>query len=131
MSTETMPGPERADEDLVRHYLAALSRGEIIEVLDAFSMDASMRDELGRERRGIREIAKAFASQVRPSRVEVEALERTGDAVAARVRMDFPTGHETQVYRTVFRVRRNRIHSLVIDAIPRLGGRKPGSAHRA
>lgn len=107
-----------ADEWLVRQYLAALSNGQVLDALNAFSLDARMRDEAGHERRGIREIAAAFATRERPVRVDIEDLERKGQAVAVRVRMTFAESREPREYRSVFRVSRNRIRSLEIDPVP-------------
>jgi SnoaL-like domain len=107
-----------ADEAVVRHYLTALGSGQVVDALNTFSMDARLRDERGRERRGIREIAAAFASEELPMRVDVEELEQEGEAVSVRIRMTFPETREPQVYRSVFRVNRDRIHSLVIDPMP-------------
>lgn len=107
-----------AEEAVVRHYLAALDRGEVLDALNAFSMDARLRDPAGKERHGIREIAAAFASQDRPVKVDIEDLEKEGEEVAVRVRMTFPESHEPRVYRSVFRVSRDRIRSLVMDPLP-------------
>ncbi len=116
---ETMvPGPEEPDETLVRHYLTALNTGRFIDALNAFSLDASFRDESGRERHGIREIAAAFARREGPLKVDIEELRREGDAVAVRVRMSSPADRTPKMYRSVFRVRRARIHSLEIDPLP-------------
>ncbi len=113
-----------AEEAVVRHYLKALDNGRILDALNTFSMDARMRDAGGHERRGIREIAAAFASQEHPVGVEIEELENEGEAVAVRLRMTFPESHEPRVYRSVFRVSRDRIRSLVIDPVP--GRHVPG-----
>ncbi len=112
--TQTM----RADEQVVRTYLTALNNGQILDALNTFSLDARLRDEAGRERRGIREIAQSFAARERPVHVDIEDLENEGEAVAVRVRMTFPHAEEPREYRGVFRVSRNRIRSLVIDPIP-------------
>jgi ketosteroid isomerase-like protein len=113
----------RSEEALVRDYLTALNEGHFLDALNTFSMDASMRDAAGRERRGIREIAAAFARDERPVRVEIEELTREGDAVAVRVRMRFPQSSVPKTYRSVFRVRRDRIQSLVVDSRPPRGAR--------
>ncbi len=111
-------GTTSADEAVVRHYLTALGNGHVLDALNAFSMDARMREASGRERRGIREIAAAFASQEHPVHVDIEALEKEGESVAVRVRMTFPEAREPRVYRSLFRVSRDRIRSLVIDSLP-------------
>ncbi len=108
----------RADEQVVRTYLTALKNGRVLDALNTFSLDARLRDEAGRERRGIREIAQAFASRERPVRVDIEDLENEGEAVAVRLRMTFSRSQEPRVYRSVFRISRNRIKSLVMDPIP-------------
>ncbi len=115
-----------AEEAVVRHYLTALGNGRVLDALNSFSMDARLRDASGRERHGIREIAAAFASQEHPVRVEIEELEKEGEAVAVRMRMTFPETHEPRVYRSVFRVSRDRIRSLVIDPVPARRGRTLG-----
>ena len=116
---ESIPSAvEEPDERLVRDYLAALNHGQLIDALSAFSMDASFRDQSGREKHGIREIAEAFVRQERPVRVEIEDLQREGDAVSVRVRMSTRANRGPRTYRSVFHVSRNRIHSLEIDPIP-------------
>ena len=112
------------DEAVVRHYLSALGSGHVLDALNTFSMDARMRDEAGRERHGIREIAAAFASQEHPEKVDIEELEKEGEAVAVRVRMTFAGALEPRVYRSVFRVSRDRIHSLIMDPVPMRSSRR-------
>ena len=107
-----------ADEAVVRHYLTALGNGHVLDALNAFSMDAQLRDGTGRERHGIREIAAAFPSQERHGRVDNEDLRNEGGTVAVRVRMTFPKDHEPRAYRGVFRVSRERIRSLILDPVP-------------
>jgi len=111
-------GSSGPDEAVVRHYLTALNNGQFLDALNAFSMDARLRDESGRERNGIREIAASFARREGPMKVEIEDLQREGDAVTVRVRMTSSSNHTPKVYRSVFRVTRERIHSLVIDPLP-------------
>ncbi len=106
------------EETIVRQYLAALDRDAVLDAINAFSLDARMRDEAGRERRGIREIAAAFAIREHPVKVDIEELEKEGEEVAVRVRMTFPEAREPRVYRSVFHVSRDRIRSLVIDPLP-------------
>lgn len=115
------PVAEYADdpeEAVVRQYLTALSNGRVLDALNAFSLDASLRDETGRERRGIREIAAAFARGDRPIKVEIEELTREGDAVAVQARMAFPGSSSPKTYRSVFRVRRDRIESVAVHPLP-------------
>ncbi len=115
-----MPELEQAsaDETVVRGYLEALDHGRILDALSAFSLDARVRDGSGHERRGIREIAAAFVREELPVRVDVEDLEREGETVTARVRMTYPGGRRSQTYRSVFWVRRDRIQSVVMEAVP-------------
>ncbi len=113
-----VPGPDEPDETIVRHYLTALNTGRFIDALNAFSLDASFRDESGHERHGIREIAAAFARREGPLKLEIEELRREGDTVAVRVRMTSAVDRTPKVYRSVFRVRCSRIHSLEIDPVP-------------
>jgi hypothetical protein len=113
-----VPGRDAPDELLVKGYLTALSSGRFLDALNAFSMDASLRDESGRERHGIREIAAAFARGERPLLVEIEDLRHEGDAVSVRVRMSFQANRAPKIYRSVFHIRRDRIHSLEIDPLP-------------
>ncbi len=110
--------PRDPEEVLVRHYLSALGNGQMLDALNTFSMDARLRDEAGRERHGIREIAAAFMNRQRPARMDIEDLQKEGEAVAVRVRMTFEGTREPRVYRNVFRVSRDRIRSLDIDAVP-------------
>lgn len=112
------PARRESDELLVKGYLAALDTGRFLDALNAFSMDASLRDESGRERHGIREIAAAFARGERPVKVEVEELRREGDAVAVRIRMSNSRSRTPRTYRSVFRISRDRILSLEIDPLP-------------
>jgi len=116
METKTT-GSGESDEALVRHYLMALNNGQLLEALNTFSMDARLRDELGRERHGIREIAASFARREEPMKVEIEELQHEGDAVTARVRMSSSASRSPKVYRSVFQVNRERIHSLVIEPV--------------
>ncbi len=107
-----------ADAALVRRYFDALNHGKVLEALNAFSLDARLRDETGKERHGIREIAAAFARRERPIRADIEEMEEKGETVAVRVRMTFPEAREPRVYRGVFQVERQRIRSLVIEPVP-------------
>jgi len=118
MLEAVVPGRDGPDELLVKGYLTALSAGRFLDALNAFSMDASFRDESGRERHGIREIAAAFARRERPLRVEIEDLRQEGDIVLVRVRMSFPENRTPKIYRSVFHVRRDRIDSLEIEPLP-------------
>ncbi len=118
MSEVDVPGFVAPDEAVVRQYLTALKSGRFLDALNAFSMDARMRDRAGQERQGIREIAAAFASLERPVRVEVEDLEKEGEAVAVRVRMTFPGNRAPRRYRSVFWIDRDRIRSLETDPEP-------------
>lgn len=111
-------GNSGPDEAVVMHYLTALNNGQFLDALNTFSMDARFRDESGRERHGIREIAASFARREGPMKVEIEELQREGDAVTVRVRMTSSSNRTAKVYRSVFRVTRDRIHSLVIDPLP-------------
>ncbi len=119
------PGSGEPDEVLVRNYLAALNNGQLIDALNAFATDARFRDESGRERNGIREIAAAFAGRQGPMKVEIESLQRERDAVTVLVRMAPPGLDAPRAYRVVFHVRRDRIRSLVIDPLPRLRSPPP------
>ena len=108
----------------MRDYLTGLNEGHTLDALNAFSMDASVTDAAGRQRRGIREIAAAFARDERPLQVEIEDLTREGDVVAVRMRMQFPQSRSPKTYRSVFRVHRDRIQSLVVDPLPARGSRR-------
>ena len=108
----------------MRHYLAALDRGQVVDALSTFSMDARMRDAHGDEQRGIREIAAAFATRPRPLKVDVEEVRREGEAVAVRMRMTFPDDSDPREFRGIFRVSRERIRSLVLNPVPSSGSRR-------
>ncbi len=114
MMTTTFSGREDTDERIVRDYLTALGSGRVLDALNAFSMDASFRDESGTERRGIREIAAAFARR-EPLRIEIEEVRREGTALVARVRMRASAARRPRLYRSVFRIRQRRIRSLEIE----------------
>lgn len=117
MLATMVSGREEPDERLVRDYLTALRSGQFLDALNAFSMDASFRDESGTERHGIREIAAAFARRERPVNVEIEELRREGDTLVARVRLSLPTQRAARTYRSVFRVRQRRIRSLEFEPL--------------
>ena len=118
MIEETLPSPGEPGEAVVRHYIAALNNGQVVEALNAFSMDASLRDESGHERHGIREIAAAFALRERRVRIEIEELRRDGDRLSLRIRMSDPESRRQRVYRSVFRVGGDRIRALEMDPLP-------------
>lgn len=118
MLQSMMPGQGGPEERLVRSYLTALDNGRFLDALNAFSMDASFRDESGSERHGIREIAAAFARGERPVKVDIEDLRRDGDKVTVWVRMQFSAKPSPKAYRGVFHVERERIHSLEMDPLP-------------
>lgn len=131
MLEAVVPGRDGPDELLVKGYLTALSAGRFLDALNAFSMDALFRDESGRERHGIREIAAAFARRERPLRVEIENLQHEGDVVSVRVRMSFPTNRTPKIYHSIFHVRRDRIHSLEIEPLPASPSKKDRLARPA
>lgn len=118
MSDSMTAGKGGGDETLVRDYLTALNNGRFLDALNTFSMDARLRDEFGRERNGIREIAASFARREEPVKVEIEDLQHEGDAVAVRMRMTSSANRAPKVYWSVFRINRDRIHSLVIEPVP-------------
>ena len=118
MVEATTAGTGELDEAIVRHYLMALNEGQFLDALNAFSMDARLRDESGLERRGIREIAASFARREGPATVEIEELRCEGDTVAVRMRMTSSANRAPTVYRSVFQIDRGRIHSLVIEPVP-------------
>ncbi len=118
MIESTLPGEEEPEEAVVRHYIAALNNGKVLDALSAFSMDASMRDESGLVRHGIREIAAAFARREPSVKVEIEDVRREGDRLTVRVRMTRTADRRPKVYRSVFHVAGDRIHALEISPIP-------------
>jgi len=118
MSEPDSSASDSSDEAVVRHYLLAWNNGQVLDVLNAFSMNARLRDVAGRERHGIREIAKAFAGRERQIRLDIEDLRREGDTVAVRMRLTSPKDHTPRTYRSVFRVSRDRIESLEIVPVP-------------
>lgn len=119
-------GADEPDESLVRDYLNALRTGRFLDALNRFSMDASLRDESGRERHGIREIAAAFARREPPLTMDIEDLHREGDVVSVLMRMTFPDQPAGKEYRNRFHIRHDRISSLEIDALPVPRARKDG-----
>lgn len=119
-----VPGQDGPDESLVRDYLRALSSGRFLDALSAFSMDASLREESGLERHGIREIAAAFARRERPLTMEIEDLHREGDAVSVLLRMRLPNHPADEEYRSLFHIRQDRIRSLEIETMPGPRSRK-------
>ncbi len=124
MSELDAPTAMRPEEAVVRDYLTALNSGHVVDVLNAFSMDARLRDSAGRERHGIREIAEAFAGRERHVKVDLEDVRREGDAVSVRVRLTYSEDRPSRDFQGVFRVRHNRIESLAIDPLPATARRK-------
>ena len=118
MALSDSSGSDRSDEALVRQYLIAWSDGRVLDALNTLSMDARMRDPAGHERRGIRQIAQAFAERERQTKVEIEDLRKEGDIIAVRLRMTSAKNRAPKDYRSVFWVSRNRIQSLMIDLVP-------------
>ena len=125
MLETTTSGVNEPDEAVVRHYLAAVSNGRYLDALNTFSMDASFRDESGLERHGIREIAAAFVHRERPVHVEIEDLRHEGEVVAVRFRMTARENRTPRTYRSLFRVRKDRIHSLETAPWPSSGRTRP------
>src|SRR2546428_3353772 len=75
----------RTPEEIVRSLLDALGSGRVLDALDAFALDAVIRDARGREHRGIREIAD-FVNRVEPESLRTESIRQDHGAVTAVVR---------------------------------------------
>lgn len=118
MAQSDSSASDRSDEALVRQYLTAWSNGRVLDALNTLSMDAMMRDPAGHERRGIREVARAFAGREHETRVEIEDVHTEGDVIAVRLRMTSSENRVPRDYRSVFCVSQNRIQSLMIDLVP-------------
>jgi len=103
--------PEEA-KAVVSEFVDSLSEGRMIDALDLIAMDAVLRDETGREQRGIRAIAKSLLPYREPHAVALETIETAG----AEVRVLFR--RKKSRLRGSFSVSRGRIRSLRLDPTP-------------
>ncbi len=125
MSPKLKPLATGGDEVVVRAYFEALRRGAIVDALNAFATDATLLGEDGQPRRGIREIAAFFAVRRHPMDIQIDDLEKSWDSVTARIRVRDARSGETQGYRDVFRLRRQRIRALTVEPDPSPVGTVP------
>src|SRR2546428_10179586 len=85
MSTMSAP-PHTLDlppEEIVRGFLDALRSGRVLDALDVFALDGTIRDAKGREHRGIREIVE-FVNRGGSNPLQIEEIRReraTGPAI--------------------------------------------------
>ena len=121
MSTVTVEEPP---EEIVRGFLDALRSGRVVDALDVFALDGTIRDAKGQVHRGIREIAK-FVNRASSEHQKVEAITRKGDAVTAIVRS--ATGRRQDRLRHTYTIGDGRVRSLRIDAGGR--SRRTGASH--
>ena len=103
-------------EETVRRFLDALASGRVLDALDAFAMDAVIRDARGEEYRGIREIVE-FVNRLGPGSLRAEDIVKERDTVTATVRSR--TGGREERSRHTYTLGGGRVRSLRIDA----GGR--------
>lgn len=107
---------ETPPEETVRRFLDALTSGRVLDALDAFAMDAVIRDARGNEHKGIREIVE-FVNRLRLGSFRAEDIVKERDTVTATVRSR-AGGREERVRHT-YTLGDGRVRSLKIDA----GGR--------
>src|SRR2546428_13569841 len=86
MSTMSAP-PHTLDlppEEIVRGFLDALRSGRVLDALDVFALDGTIRDAKGREHRGIREIVE-FVNRGGSNPLQIGEIRRErGTATAHR-----------------------------------------------
>src|SRR6266511_2444328 len=76
---------ETPPEEIVRGFLDALRSGRVLDALDVFALDGTIRDAKGHEHRGIREIVQ-FVNQGGSDPLQIEEIRRDRDTVTAIVR---------------------------------------------
>src|SRR2546428_10853007 len=87
MSTMSAP-PHPLDlppEEIMRGFLDPLRSGRVLDALDVFALDGTIRDAKGREHRGIREIVE-FVNRGGSNPLQIEEIRRDRDTGAAVVR---------------------------------------------
>ena len=112
-----IPSMGRAPERLARRYFEALHRGRIVDALEVFATDATLRDETGARHRGIREITSSFVRSARPIHVNVVSLNGLNGHIIAIVEMGKGPGGAVARYRAAFQIDGDRVRSLAIARV--------------
>jgi hypothetical protein len=123
--TESRNTRETPPEETVRRFLDALGSGRVLDAIDAFAMDAVIRDARGKEHRGIRAIVE-FVNHLRPGPLRAEEIVNEQDTVTATVRSR--AGGREERARHTYTIGGGRVRSLRIET----GGRPhpPGASPR-
>jgi len=110
---------ETPPEEIVRGFLDALRSGRVLDALDVFALDGTIRDAKGRDYRGIREIVQ-FVNRGGSGPLQIEEITRDRDTVTAIVR---PLGGgRGNRLRHTYTLDAGRVRSLRIEKSPtRLG----------
>jgi hypothetical protein len=108
-----------SDDEIVLGFFESLKDGRVVDALNVFATDALLRDDQGRDHRGIKEIAASFANRRKPSDIFVEDIKHQGDRVVALVRLK---GGKRCLHS--FHLKNGRVHSLRVRP---LQGERPRS----
>ena len=95
---------------LVRAFYESLSRGRMVDALNLVATDAVLRDEAGKESRGIGEIARSLLPYREQDAIAVEKVESEGPDVQVLYRTK-----KTRKYRSSISVDRGRIRSVRLE----------------
>ena len=128
MSTMSAP-PHTLDlppEEIVRGFLDALRSGRVLDALDVFALDGTIRDANGREHRGIREIVQ-FVNRGRSNPLQIEEIRRDRDTVTAIVR-SVAGGRENRLRHT-YTLGAGRVRSLRIEKSQKRAGQGGTAVH--
>lgn len=102
--------PDEA-EAVVSEFVDSLTEGRMVDALNLIATDAVLRDEAGREQRGIKAIAKSLLPYREPHAVAFEKMETAGTDVRVLFR-----GKKSRRFSGSFSVSRGRIRSLRLEA---------------
>ena len=103
---------ETPPEEIVRGFLDALRSGRVLDALDVFALDGTIRDSKGREHRGIREIVQ-FVNRGGSDSLQIEEIRRDRDTVTAIVRS--AAGGRQDRLRHTYTLGAGRVRSLRIE----------------
>jgi len=113
-------------EEIVRGFLDALRSGRVLDALDVFALDGTIRDAKGHEHRGIREIVQ-FVNRGRSDPLQIEEIRQDRDTVTAIVRSG--AGGKEDRLRHTYTLGGGRVRSLRIErSRPRLARAPAGTA---
>jgi ketosteroid isomerase-like protein len=108
--TNAEVSPQRAAA-LVREFYDSLSSGRMVDALNLVATDAVLRDEAGKESRGISAIARTLLPYREPNVISVEKVEEDGPDVQVL----FQTRKKPRRYRSSISVDRGRIRSVRLE----------------